>query len=114
MPASARLLVSTGNFQDFGSSPFYAARDFYVLTDNQQLINQASSVFVSYYSCAVPTVTNNLSGSTDLVWSNGTTELYTNQVSQYPPVAQATSDPVESAILRRWCRATPSTSSTQW
>lgn len=88
MPASARLLVSTGNFQDFGSSPFYAARDFYVLTDNQQLINQASSVFVSDYSCAGPTVTNNLSGSTDLVWSNGTTGLYANQVGQYPPVAQ--------------------------
>ena len=88
MPATARLLVSTGNFQDFGSTPFYAARDFYVLTDDQQLINEASRVFVSDFSCAGPTETNGLADSTDLIWSNGTTGLYPNQVGQYPPVSE--------------------------
>lgn len=88
LPGTARLLVSTGNFQDFGSTPFYAARDFYVVTDEQQLINEASRVFASDFSCAGPTETNGLADSTDLIWSNGTTGLYPEQVGQYPPVAQ--------------------------
>lgn len=87
MPATTQLLVSTGNFQDFQSTPFYAARDFYITTDDQQLINEASRVFASDFGCAGPTETNDLKTSTDLVWSNGTTGLYSGQVGQHPPVA---------------------------
>ena len=88
MPATAVLLVSTGNFYSYKDQPFAAARDFYVTTADQALINAASSVFVSDYSCAGPTVTNDLAAVTNLVWSNGTTGLYPGQVGQYPPVTQ--------------------------
>lgn len=86
LPPSARLLVSTGNFQDYQGNPFYAARDFYVTTGEQALIAEAAKVFASDFSCAGPTVTNGLQSSQDLVWSNGTTGLYVNEVGQYPPV----------------------------
>ncbi len=102
LPPSARLLVSTGNFQEYQpevkdpSSPtplespgkFFSARDFYVTTGDKTLIAEAARVFVSDFSCAGPTVTNDLRDSTDLVWSNGTTGLYADEVGQYPPVEQ--------------------------
>lgn len=88
LPPSARLLVSTGNFQDFQGSPFYAARDFYVTTGQPALIAEAARVFASDFSCAGPTVTNDLKASQDLVWSNGTTGVYVNEVGQYPPVSE--------------------------
>ena len=88
MPSTAVLLVSTGNFYSYKDDPFYSARDFYVTSADQSLINAASTVFVSDFGCAGPTVTNGLSAATNLVWSNGTTGLYPGQVGQYPPVTQ--------------------------
>lgn len=88
LPQTARLLVSTGNFQSFKTQPFYSARDFYVTSSDQALIGQAQTVYSSDFSCAGPSVTNDLKSSADLVWSNGTTGLYPEQVGQYPPVAQ--------------------------
>lgn len=88
LPASARVLVSTGNFQSFKTQPFFSARDFYVTASDQNLINQVETVYSSDFSCAVPTVTNDLKTSADLVWSNGTTGLYANEVGQYPPVSE--------------------------
>lgn len=86
LPASARLLVSTGNFQQFRDTPFYGARDFYITTGDPSLIAEAAKVFASDFACDGPTTTNDLRSSTDLVWSNGTTGVYADQVGQYPPV----------------------------
>lgn len=98
MPASAKLLISTGNFFPNANppEPFYGARDFYVTTPNQDLINRASLVFTSDLSCAGRSVTNNPLpnenvGPKDdpkLVWSNGTTGLYEGDPpGEYPAVA---------------------------
>lgn len=86
LPESARLLVSTGNFLQYRDTPFYAARDFYVTTGDPALIAEAAKVFASDFACDGPTTTNDLRSSTDLVWSNGTTGVYADQVGQYPPV----------------------------
>ena len=98
MPSSARLLISTGNFFPNVSppQPFYGARDFYLTTPNQDLINRASLVYTSDFSCAGRTATNNpLPGQTvgpktdpKLVWSNGTTGLYQGDPADaYPAVS---------------------------
>ena len=61
MPSTAKLLISTGNFLPNVNppEPFYGARDFYVTTPNQDLINRASLIFTSDFSCAGRTATNN-------------------------------------------------------
>lgn len=99
MPSSALLLISTGNFIPNVSppEPFYGARDFYVTTPNQDLINRSSLIFTSDYSCAGRDVTNNplpnqsIGPKNDpkLVWSNGSTGTWTtDSASEYPSHAQ--------------------------
>lgn len=98
MPSTAKLLISTGNFLPNVNppEPFYGARDFYVTTPNQDLINRASLIFTSDFSCAGRTATNNpLPGQSvgpqndpKLVWSNGSTGMYTTDpAGSYPSVA---------------------------
>lgn len=79
LPTSARLLISTGNFNSFITStendPFYAATDFYVTVTDPTLVGQASNVFNSDFSCAGTTVNNVDNGTQQpngpLLWSNG-------------------------------------------
>jgi len=99
MPSSALLLISTGNFIPNATppEPFYGARDFYVTTPNQDLINRTSLIFTSDYSCAGRDVTNNPlpnqsvgpKNDPKLVWSNGSTGTWTTDTAtQYPSHAQ--------------------------
>ena len=99
MPSTASLLISTGNFipNVTPPEPFYGARDFYVTTPDQDLINRASVIFTSDFSCAGRDVTNNPYpgqnvGPQDdpkLVWSNGSTGVWTtDQQNEYPAVTQ--------------------------
>lgn len=83
MPASARVMISTGNFFTYTNAaknvndPFYAARDFYLPSPDQNLINQVSTIFNSDFACAGNTVTNNLATApAPLLWSNGATGMY--------------------------------------
>ena len=74
LPSSAKAIVSTGNFADYGG-PFWSARDFDMVTTDQNLIASIEEVFASDFSCPGPTVINpsGLTATDRLVWSNGST-----------------------------------------
>lgn len=94
LPDTACLLISTGNFADYGNSPFYSATDFYVTVKNPILIEQASAVFNSDFNGDGPTVNNADNGTQSaggpLIWSNGAWANAQTQdpnwpENQYPP-----------------------------
>ncbi len=110
LPPTAAALVSTGNLQTYGwgsgsvTNPAkgcsggkcaaeWAARDFFTILEEPDLVSEIESVFFSDRYCgAVPpntapssTNTNNLLGTTTpLTWSNGATWAQTGGTVGYP------------------------------
>lgn len=104
LPAGAQVHILTGNLNAFGyqvpsggtgttvknscQDPcnFWSARDFYVKVTDPAIVAEVARVFESDYSCAGPTVTNDLASTNlPLTWSNGSTGVASGDpAGQYP------------------------------
>ena len=104
LPAGAQAHILTGNLNAFGyqvptggtgttaknscQDPcnFWSARDFYVKVTDPAIVAEVARVFESDYSCAGPTVTNDLASTAlPLTWSNGSTGVNPGDpANQYP------------------------------
>lgn len=90
LPATARLVVSTGNFSAgypvSNPGPWYGARDFEMTSTNPADIALAEQTFVSDFSCAPVNVIQpaNEQATDRLIWSNGTTGPQANPSLQTP------------------------------
>ncbi len=89
LPPTAGVVISTGNFKAYYGSPFYAARDYDISTNDPGLVTKISAVFNSDFSCAGPTVVDpsGLAADDRLVWSNGTLGAQPKDPGQYPSLA---------------------------
>ena len=84
LPDSARVLISSGNFATDKYGPFWGSRNFYVTLAEPTIVSETARVFVSDFNCDGRTVTNDLAKSSDLVWSNGSTNVYIGEKGLYP------------------------------
>lgn len=84
LPDSARVLISSGNFATDSFGPFWGSRNFYVTLAEPTVVSEAARVFVSDFNCDGRSVTNDLAKSPDLVWSNGSTNVYIGEKGLYP------------------------------
>ena len=84
LPDSARVLISSGNFAKDSFGPFWGSRNFYVTLAEPTVVSEAARVFVSDFNCDGRSVTNDLAKSSDLVWSNGSTNVYIGEKGLYP------------------------------
>lgn len=85
-------VISTGNFSGFKGTPFYHARDFYITTQDANLVGQISNVFNSDFRCDDRFQTNGLLDSNPLIWSNGTTQLNQGDPAGAYPLRTPTAD----------------------
>jgi phosphatidylserine/phosphatidylglycerophosphate/cardiolipin synthase-like enzyme len=85
LPASARVLISSGNFATSAEyGPFWKQRNFYVTVADPVIVAEAARVFVSDFNCDGRAVTNDLGESSILVWSNGSTNRWIGEQGLYP------------------------------
>jgi cardiolipin synthase len=85
LPASARVLISSGNFATSAEyGPFWNQRNFYVTVADPVIVAEAARVFVSDFNCDGRSVTNDLGESSILIWSNGSTNRWIGEQGLYP------------------------------